>query len=70
MNATLLPSRRKAARNHRQTPASLVKETLLEIAYLLHASKVVSRPRAPQRRERDNCERKVESRDSHSNLSS
>ncbi|HEV3438801.1 MAG TPA: hypothetical protein VG122_15655, partial [Gemmata sp.] len=48
MNATPLPSRPNAARKTRQTSTRPVPEILLEIAYRLHASKVVARPRASQ----------------------
>jgi len=48
MNATPLPSRPNTARKTRQTATRPVPELLLEIAYRLHASKVVVRPRASQ----------------------
>jgi len=45
MTATQLAPRRNKARNSRHNSTRPVPELLLEIAYLLHARKVVSRPR-------------------------
>ena len=44
MNATLLPAPRKVARRTRPTATRPVPQLLLEIAYQLHATRVVARP--------------------------
>lgn len=41
MTATQLPARRKTADASTQTPARPVAQVLLELAYLMHATKVV-----------------------------
>jgi hypothetical protein len=48
MNATQSASRRTSARKPRTAASRPVTELLLEITYHLHATKVVSRPRAPR----------------------
>ncbi len=45
MNTTQLPSNPNTTQKTRQTSSRPVPELLLEIAYRLHASKVVVRPR-------------------------
>jgi hypothetical protein len=48
MNATQLPSHRKVTRKTHQTSTRPVTEILLELAYRLHASKVVKRLQTSQ----------------------
>jgi hypothetical protein len=51
MNATQLPARRKTANKTDKTPTRPVAQMLLELAYHLHATKVVGVREVPQPRQ-------------------